>query len=502
MSEVAVYRFTAAVYSLNDAAYSWVLVHGAVQVYVFMDEATTFRIVGWVEATGDVLIKHALTAECIWLNVNDYFVQFTNASDETLGVSFADAAAANEASKIVLQILESLRHGNYGSQSPSSKLQTACSFGLGPTGRDNNANAPPPEVASPLHATHALEPLTSEFPPPSPTPPNTRTKRSASVPQSSTSLAPGDARRGSFPLASAPRLRCPSSPSSSASSSRNSSRRQSLANFEEVEQAVEAAIDATTTPPKTAIESPKLVQYTSTILPEDEHISRPYRIKQEMHVTFNAELARYEGLPLAWRGLNKQFGLPIDAVPKRKVDGYEAKIPAVLQMMKEYLVQHGGLETEGIFRLAPDRDACAAAKEAMNNGVFAGCNDVHIIANLIKVWFRELPDSLFNVIPEKLIYKACGLGDPVQVLRVLTDVPASQKDVILWLLDLMAAVVLHEKATKMSAKNMAIVLSPNLFSIESDNPMVALTMSQKVAEFTTVLLKARLELHHGYISRA
>lgn len=36
-------------------------------------------------------------------------------------------------------------------------------------------------------------------------------------------------------------------------------------------------------------------------------------------------------------------------------------------------------------------------------------------------------------------------------------------------------------------------MSPNLFSVESDNPMVAVTMSQKVAEFTLTLLNARLQ---------
>ncbi|KAF0728769.1 hypothetical protein AaE_009421 [Aphanomyces astaci] len=267
--------------------------------------------------------------------------------------------------------------------------------------------------------------------------------------------------------------------------------------------------------PRTSSSSSATSDHTSVI-------SRPYEAKQEMHVTFNAVLARYEGLPLAWVGLNKQFGLPMEAMPKRVVDGYDSKIPAVLQMMKEYLVLHGGLETEGIFRLAPDKEQCSRVKDAINNGSFGGCNDVHIVANLIKVWFRDLPTSLFNVIPDKIMYKTCTLKTPESVMDMLADVPEASKIVILWLLDLMAEVVKHEKATKMSSKNMgiissttrctkvwvhmtslffcvAIVLSPNLFSIESDNPMVALTMSQKVAEFTTVLLNARLALHHGYV---
>lgn len=114
-------------------------------------------------------------------------------------------------------------------------------------------------------------------------------------------------------------------------------------------------------------------------------ISLPYKTRQEVHVTYNVEHARYEGLPWAWRTLNHQFGLPLEAVPKMKLAQYETKIPAVLQMMKRYLLTHGGAQQEGIFRLAPDIAECQVVKQAINEGNFSSCSDVHIIANLIKV---------------------------------------------------------------------------------------------------------------------
>ncbi|KDO30946.1 hypothetical protein SPRG_04134 [Saprolegnia parasitica CBS 223.65] len=506
-SEVVVCSFVAGLYGLDEASHEWVLsVPDAIHVHVFMDDAGLFRVVGWVEATGDVVVKHAITRDCIWLDVNEYFAQMTNAADVTYGLAFTDPTLATEASNAVRKILSRLQNETMRDNNLLPAIAIALELSSEPVSPTSDLlDMKDLPVVAPLLSVTTPPRRSFPFAPPSPPQPSsTRIKRSASVPQPGAPLVcVSELRRGSFPLAMPPLLDLSLPPSSSAS--RNSSRRQSLASFEEVEHAATAAIDATTTPPKPALEPvprDKPVQYPSCILPEDAHISRPYQMRQEVHVTFNAELARYEGLPTAWRSLNKQFGLPIDAVPKRKVDGYDAKIPAVLQMMREYLVQNGGLETEGIFRLAPDKEACSAVKEAMNNGVFAGCNDVHIIANLIKVWFRELPESLLNVIPEKRIYQVCGVTDPSLVLDVLRDVPTSQRSVILWLLDLMAAVVLREKQTKMSAKNMAIVLSPNLFSIASDNPMVALTMSQKVAEFTTVLLKARLIVHHGYTPRA
>jgi len=73
------------------------------------------------------------------------------------------------------------------------------------------------------------------------------------------------------------------------------------------------------------------------------------------------------------------------------VAGYEERVPAVLEMMKNYLIEHEGLEVVGIFRLAPDKDDCLWAKQQINEGEFNGCGDVNIVANLIKVFFRELP---------------------------------------------------------------------------------------------------------------
>lgn len=41
-------------------------------------------------------------------------------------------------------------------------------------------------------------------------------------------------------------------------------------------------------------------------------------------------------------------------------------------------------------------------------------------------------------------------------------------------------------------------MSPNLFSVNSENSMFALTMSQKVADFTVKLLSSRLLTKYNY----
>ena len=192
----------------------------------------------------------------------------------------------------------------------------------------------------------------------------------------------------------------------------------------------------------------------------------------------------------------------------------------MLEMLKNYLVKNGGLDIVGIFRLAPDKDDCNWAKQQINEGEFEAVDDVNIVANLIKVFFRELPVSLLEQFRDEDICKIAEMEVGSGVLEAVEGVCKENKAVlslIYWLFDLMSAVVQvrredfvrqfcfcsnlstqNESVNKMSAKNMAIVMSPNLFSINSENPMVALTMSQKVADFCTVLLQSRLKVVWSY----
>ena len=49
------------------------------------------------------------------------------------------------------------------------------------------------------------------------------------------------------------------------------------------------------------------------------------------------------------------------------------------------MVENGGHDVVGIFRLAPDKDDCNWVKKQIDTGKFEGCDDVNIVSNLIKV---------------------------------------------------------------------------------------------------------------------
>ena len=171
---------------------------------------------------------------------------------------------------------------------------------------------------------------------------------------------------------------------------------------------------------------------------------------------------------------------------------------------QNHLVNNAGISVVGIFRLAPSRTDCLWAKQQINEGEFNGCADVNIIANLIKVFFRELPVALLDAFDDEEVCRVAEMtpGESVMTLAkaVVTKPPGGKvrHSLLLWLLDLMSEVVQNSAVNKMTAKNIATVISPNLFTIDTADPTAAVTMSRKVADFCEVLLKSRLRTRWRY----
>lgn len=87
---------------------------------------------------------------------------------------------------------------------------------------------------------------------------------------------------------------------------------------------------------------------------------------------------------------------------------YRGRIPRILIFLKDEMIKYNGLNTVGIFRLAPDAEECAFTKKEINSGRWLTHRrqehpDPNVFANLLKVWFRELPESLLNSVPQAQI---------------------------------------------------------------------------------------------------
>jgi len=124
-------------------------------------------------------------------------------------------------------------------------------------------------------------------------------------------------------------------------------------------------------------------------------------------------------------------------------DGFE--VPEVLVAMKNYLVEKGALRQEGIFRLAGDANEMKVIKDHMNQTKsFDGVDsDVNTVANLLKVWFRDLPVPILNALPPSTIAQS---GDAKVVLEAYEELQEPQKTLLGWLLNLLSEVASQKKA--------------------------------------------------------
>ncbi|RLN88647.1 hypothetical protein BBJ28_00011706 [Nothophytophthora sp. Chile5] len=374
---------------------AWARLH----IFAELDQASEpqccqarFRLVAWLLETGTVVVNDLLTSGCRWEKrpgEDAMFRRLTDADGQTYGFRFRSAAQAAECSCIVRHILANVQEQDVPSLEEAAgrgqQLQeTGAAAESAGEGEDDDMEAEFYEaVRLTLAATEVDSALSWEV---------ERSETTSGLEDDAASTSAvcgyGVESRHAEPLA-----RRPASPVA----------------------LLETHLDAD-------------AQTTSSA------ISCPYKTREEVHVTYNVERARYEGLPAAWRMLNHQFGLPLETVPKRKVGGYEVRLPAVLEMMKGCLLAHGGARTEGVFRLAPDQREYAAVKGAINDGSFDSCADVHIMASLIKD-------------PE-----------PDVVLQALESLPALHQSVVLWLLDLLNEIVGHKQENKMTAKSLGTAL--------------------------------------------
>jgi len=179
------------------------------------------------------------------------------------------------------------------------------------------------------------------------------------------------------------------------------------------------------------------------------------------------------------------------------IEDFDLKVPSVLVTMRNYLYDNDAIRVPAIFRLPGDEFEGLLVKEQLNRGTFCGCKDIHCIANLIKVWYRELPQQVLNVVSIETFSKVEDEKDAVVVFENMIQ---PNKSLLQWLLELVADVAIHEQTNKMNAKSLAVVLAPNLYSNPMDiDPNEGLMISQKVVNlvnhliihFTKILLAAR-----------
>lgn len=191
--------------------------------------------------------------------------------------------------------------------------------------------------------------------------------------------------------------------------------------------------------------------------------------------------------------LNQHFKLHFRQVPRVEVPGYDDRIPAVLLMLQEHFVAKKGYLLPHIFRESPSKSDRDQAMREINSGQFAGAShDVRVLADLIKLWFRELPVPIFHEIRSDQMEQILAAGGDTAT-RVVALLGALERCIVLWLADLLAHVAEHQAQNHMGVDQLAIVIAPNLVRIETENPMLAVALSKASVDLFRAVLRARFE---------
>jgi len=136
-----------------------------------------------------------------------------------------------------------------------------------------------------------------------------------------------------------------------------------------------------------------------------------------------------------------------------------------------------------------------ASKEQINGGNYGIINnmkDPHLPCCLLKLWLRELPESL---IPgERNYLAAIGAVSVEQRVEVLEAIPEENRAVIERLIEFLRTLVKPEVVakTKMDVDNLAMIFAPCFLKCPSDDPIVVMECLEGESKFVRNLLIDRL----------
>lgn len=173
-------------------------------------------------------------------------------------------------------------------------------------------------------------------------------------------------------------------------------------------------------------------------------------------------------------GSNKTFGVPLEDLVRQAPDGL--KVPLVVKKICEH-IENNGYDQEGIFRVngsARIIEKLRTSFDQTGDADLAEDGDVMAVAGLLKLFLRELPDS---VIPEHMtkqfvnIHESFNTNTEDYVKRVreeFNELPEENYDLLKYLLNFLVLVAQHEEENKMGPMVLAIVFGPNVFRCASD----------------------------------
>ncbi|XP_043702721.1 rho GTPase-activating protein 5-like isoform X2 [Telopea speciosissima] len=219
-------------------------------------------------------------------------------------------------------------------------------------------------------------------------------------------------------------------------------------------------------------------------------IGWPTNVRHVAHVTFD-RFDGFLGLPdefepevprRAPSASQNVFGVSTESM-QMSFDSRGNSVPTILLLMQRRLYAQGGLQAEGIFRIAAENSQEEYVRDQLNRGIVPDGIDVHCLAGLIKAWFRQLPTGVLDSLSAEQVMQCQSEEECAQLVRLLPPTEAALLD---WAVNLMADVVHEEHQNKMNARNVATVFAPNMTQMV--DPLTALMYAVQVMNFLKTLI--------------
>ena len=186
------------------------------------------------------------------------------------------------------------------------------------------------------------------------------------------------------------------------------------------------------------------------------------------------------------------FGTTIDEIMRHpELVDETSHYPKVLIFLSESVLNLGGCQTEGIFRVPGDHDYITKLRLRIEKGDYnlpENIRDPAIPASLLKQWLRDLAVPL---IPNEFYDRAIANANNVEgAISVLDDLPIHNLHVTKYMIKFLQVIgdARYQPTTKMTVSNLAMVFAPNFLRCPSEDPLVILRNSKVEQTFIKTLI--------------
>lgn len=187
------------------------------------------------------------------------------------------------------------------------------------------------------------------------------------------------------------------------------------------------------------------------------------------------------------------FGGTLEEMMEQQRERYpNVRIPRVLAIICDCVMESGGQDTEGIFRITAPMDQVYELKVQLEKGVSAlpVQDNAHVPACLLKTWVSELREA---IIPPDLYPHFMANENRLQALSdlIFHELPDVNRNSLLYLLRFLRIIgdTKNQAVTRMGLNNLALIFSPNVFKCPEEDPMTQLQNTKIESSILELLLK-------------